>query len=282
MGASSFVCGTAVLLMVAVCCSRLLYRQYFGQQDCEMTYMYQYPQYQEIGLPAEVEAQYPQYGLFYYYEGQQRKSVQQFRGVPVLFLPGNAGSHKQTRSSASIALRMHSSDFASLRHFDFFTISFNEEFSGMFGGVLQAQTSYVAACIQHILSLYKGVKPRPHSVVIIAHSMGGVIARGLFALPDFNHSTITTIVALSSPLLRPVLSFDPLIQQYYEDVEEAWSRLSEAMSAVTLVSIAGGERDVMVPAHLSIMPTAINLATPAVPRNWASADHLAVVWYHVM
>ena len=47
-------------------------------------------------------------------------------GIPALFLPGNAGSHKQARSSASIALRMHLSDFKTRKHFDFFTIDFNE------------------------------------------------------------------------------------------------------------------------------------------------------------
>ncbi len=51
------------------------------------------------------------------------------------------------------------------------------------------------------------------------------------------------------------------MQQYYDRIEEVWSTPSEAMSAVTLVSIAGGERDVMVPAHLSLLPTAtISLA----------------------
>lgn len=35
--------------------------------------------------------------------------------------------------------------------------------------VLHAE--YVAVCIEHILSLYKGVKPHPQSVVIIGHSM---------------------------------------------------------------------------------------------------------------
>ena len=102
--------------------------------------------------------------------------------------------------------------------------------------------------------------------------------------------------SLHAPLLA-VLTFDPMMQQFYDRVEEAWSSPSAGMSRVTLVSIAGGERDVMVPAHLSIAPkaTAISLAvsapcfvrgffktlfsqTPAIPRNWASADHLAVVW----
>ena len=56
------------------------------------------------------------------------------------------------------------------------------------------------------------------------------------------------------------MSFDSLLHQYYDNVEEVWSRPSEAMSHVTLVSVSGGERDVMVPSHLSIVPGAINLA----------------------
>lgn len=245
-----------------------------------MSYMYQLPRYQEVLLSRDVAVQYPQYSLHYYYESQRPLGALTLplQGVPALFLPGNAGSHKQARSSASIALRMHSSDFPRKRHFDFFTISFNEELSGMFGGVLSAQTNYVAACIQHILSLYEGVKPRPQSLVIIGHSMGGVLAHGVFSLAGFNHSSISTIIALSSPLTRPVLTFDPLIQQYYGRIKEVWSEPSEAMSSVTLVSISGGERDIMVPAHLSIHLMSLNLATPAIPRNWASADHLAVVW----
>lgn len=52
------------------------------------------------------------------------------RGIPALFVPGNAGSYKQARSAASIALRMHASDFAEKRHFDFFTVNFNEVSNG--------------------------------------------------------------------------------------------------------------------------------------------------------
>ena len=44
------------------------------------------------------------------------------------------------RSSASIALQMHRREFPHLRHFDFFTVNLNEEFSGLFGGVLLRQT----------------------------------------------------------------------------------------------------------------------------------------------
>ncbi len=34
------------VLVVLLSCARLCYRQYYGQQDCEMTYMYRWPQYQ--------------------------------------------------------------------------------------------------------------------------------------------------------------------------------------------------------------------------------------------
>jgi len=123
------------------------------------------------------------------------------RGIPVLFIPGNAGSHRQVRSSASIALKMSPAEFPKLNHFDFFTVNLNEELSGLFGGVLQGQTVFVAACINHILSLYSGAKPP--SVALVTHSMGGVVAQALFTLPDFNHSHVHTIIALASPLKRP-------------------------------------------------------------------------------
>ena len=79
--------GVFVLFLVVLCSVRLAYRQYYGQQDCEMTYMWRWPAYQvsslaslssgkpllsflqEVPLPQEVESKYPQYGLYLYYEG---------------------------------------------------------------------------------------------------------------------------------------------------------------------------------------------------------------------
>lgn len=34
-----------VLLLLLLCGGRLIYEQFLGNQDCEMTWMYQYPQY---------------------------------------------------------------------------------------------------------------------------------------------------------------------------------------------------------------------------------------------
>lgn len=38
--------GACVLLLVILCSVRLGYRQYYGEQKCEMTYMWQWPRYQ--------------------------------------------------------------------------------------------------------------------------------------------------------------------------------------------------------------------------------------------
>lgn len=56
----------------------------------------------------------------------------------------------------------------------FVSVSYNEELSGLYGGVLQSQTKFAAASIQKILSLYKQNKYRkdiPTSVILIGHSM---------------------------------------------------------------------------------------------------------------
>lgn len=47
------------------------------------------------------------YGLYVYGEGSYSVPYRggQFTGIPVLFVPGNSGSHKQVRSLASVALR---------------------------------------------------------------------------------------------------------------------------------------------------------------------------------
>ncbi|KAF7355691.1 GPI inositol-deacylase [Mycena sanguinolenta] len=85
-------------------------------------------------------------------------------GVPVLFIPGNAGSSRQVRSIASSAVRQYydapfsvASEFRSrpnLKPLDFFTVEFNEDLSAFHGPTLEAQTEYTSRAIAYILSLY--------------------------------------------------------------------------------------------------------------------------------
>ena len=49
-------------------------------------------------------------------------------------------------------------DLHKLHHFNYFTVDFNEEFSGLYGGVLNTQSDYVVAALQAIQKLYSSPK----------------------------------------------------------------------------------------------------------------------------
>ena len=85
---------------------------------------------------------------------------------------------------------MHPKEYSVNREFNFFAVSFDEvsqyvpldlhslhdvlilqELSGIYGGLLERQTEFVAHCISVILSLYSMKSQPPKSVPILAHSM---------------------------------------------------------------------------------------------------------------
>lgn len=51
------------------------------------------------------------------------------------------------------------------------SVDFDEEFSALFGGVLDDQSIYLELCIKTVLNLYKNLPNPPTSVSIVAHSM---------------------------------------------------------------------------------------------------------------
>lgn len=110
------------------------------------------------------------------------------------------GSHKQVRSLASVALRKalppskygfhfdyFSSNFQTIHHafiyfiseiymymynIFLFIVDFNEEMSGLFGGVLKKQADFSAHSLKAILNLYEtNNKYKPSNVIVIGHSM---------------------------------------------------------------------------------------------------------------
>lgn len=93
-----------------------------------------------------------------------------FDGIPVLFIHGNAGSFKQVRSLASIALRKSLNSRPGF-HFDYFTVDLNEELSGLNGALLYEQKEYVNRSISRVLQLYEGLSDKPQSVILVGHSM---------------------------------------------------------------------------------------------------------------
>ncbi|ANB11427.1 Bst1p [Sugiyamaella lignohabitans] len=268
------------------------------------------------------------YAIYLYREGgiDPAEVVVSRSNVPVLFIPGNAGSYKQGRSIASYCAKktaeLVGSGEGPAPKLDFFLADFQEDFTAFHGRTLLDQAQYLNDAIEYILSLYQGENgegdgaPAPTSVVVIGHSMGGIVARTLVTLPNYIPESINTIITLSTPHTLPPLTFDKDITVIYDKVNQYWRRAfakekrylqvgtSEQeneqendrendrendldhgpLAETSLISVTGGQSDTMVPSDYtaisSIVPAShgFTVFSSAVPFVWTGVDHLAMVW----
>lgn len=229
------------------------------------------------------------------------------RGAPVLFLPGNAGSYKQVRSLSSEASRYFHNviqhDQEAIRtgtsSLDFFMIDFNEDLAAFHGQTIIDQADYVNEAVAYILSLYNDPRksrrdpdlPDPSSVILIGHSMGGIVARTVLITPNYQSNSVNTIITMSTPHARPPLSFDADMVHTYQRVNEYWRESFSQKGAsnnplwqTTLISFAGGGRDTMVPSDYTSLSSLVpeshgfTVFTSTIPDIWTSMDHLAITW----
>ncbi|XP_014809884.1 PREDICTED: GPI inositol-deacylase isoform X1 [Calidris pugnax] len=281
VAAAVFYGALAALVLVGVRDVLFLYEE----NRCSMTYMYEYPEYLKIKLPKKTARRYPVYELYLYGEGNYAEENKNLllTGIPVLFLPGNAGSYKQVRSLGSIALRK-AEDVDFKYHFNFFSVNFNEELVALYGGSLQRQTKFVHECIKVILKLYKDREFAPTSVAIVGHSMGGLVARALLTLKNFKPELINLLITQATPHVAPVMPLDKYLTDFYTAVNSHWILKAQDLRNLTTLSVAGGFRDYQVRSGLAFLPrlsqhdSALSVVSSAVPRAWASTDHLSIVW----
>ncbi|XP_072731298.1 GPI inositol-deacylase isoform X3 [Ciconia boyciana] len=257
----------------------------YEENRCSMTYMYEYPEYLKIKLPKKTARRYPAYELYLYGEGNYAEENKNLllTGIPVLFLPGNAGSYRQVRSLGSIALRK-AEDVDFKYHFNFFSVNFNEELVALYGGSLQRQTKFVHECIKVILKLYRDREFAPTSVAIVGHSMGGLVARALLTLKNFKPDLINLLITQATPHIAPVMPLDKYLTDFYTAVNNHWILKAQDLRNLTTLSVAGGFRDYQVRSGLAFLPrlsqhdSALSVVSSAVPRAWVSTDHLSIVW----
>lgn len=225
----------------------------------------------------------------------------------MLFIPGNAGSYKQVRPlGAESANYFHDTlqhDAAALkrgvRNLDFFTVDFNEDFTAFHGQTMIDQAEYLNEAIRYILSLYLDPRltrrdpdlPDPTSVMIVGHSMGGIVARTMLIMPNYQAHSINTIITMSAPHARPPVSFDSEIVRVYEEINDYWRKAYAQQWAnnnplwhVTLISIAGGSLDTVVPSDYASLESMVpdthgfTVFTSTIPTVWTSMDHQAILW----
>ncbi|KAK7054117.1 GPI inositol-deacylase [Favolaschia claudopus] len=277
----------SVLLVAYLYSATLDTASNLSPQGCRMSYMY--PSYV---LQSEFDATWTplakRYSLWLYREvdqyGKGWEPTHVSNGVPVLFIPGNAGSSRQVRSIASSAVRQYferphsvAPEFwlrPELKPLDFFAVEFNEDLSAFHGPTLEAQTAYTSRAIAYILSLY----PQGTSIIIMGHSMGGIVATSL--LPSTN---ISAIITMSTPHTLPPARFDARIDGIYE-------RNSHVLASdpTPILSLCGGATDMMIPSESCVLPPSTHPEEPfrrtvfssALEGAWTGVGHREMVWCH--
>ena len=202
----------------------------------------------------------------------------------MLFIPGNAGSSHQVRSIASSATRQYfsspyviSPDFSSRspasKPLDVFAVEFNEDLSAFHGPTLLSERTYVSDAIRYILSLYPPNTP----IVVMGHSMGGVVATSLLPSPD-----ISAIITMSTPHTLPPARFDNRIEEIYSN-----NRNHLISDPTPIVSICGGATDTMVPSESCTLPEPMaqgifrkTIFSSGMERCWTGIGHREMVWCH--
>lgn len=151
-------------------------------------------------------------------------------------------------------------------------MEFNEDLSAFHGSTLESQISYTQAAISYILSMY----PQNTSIIVMGHSMGGIVATSL--LPSDN---ISAIITMSTPHTLPPARFDSRIEELYTKLQKT---LEE--DATPLVSICGGATDMMIPSESCILPRTSKrvfrrtVFTSALEGAWTGVGHREMVWCH--
>lgn len=210
---------------------------------------------------------------------------------PVLFVPGNMGSADQVRSLSS---PMHNKD----EFFQYFAIQFHAPLSAIHGASLLTQAIFVNDALAAIRDLYE----KPVQIMVVGHSVGGMVARTAITMSNHpktvdNKCLVSDIIMLSTPNVAAAYSPDGSMEAVYQSVNKAWreghynesaackrAKREEESSEESfigvqrsialnlkcptcaaytrLLSISGGDIDILVPPHLvpaeSLAPLARN------------------------
>ncbi|KAJ2781159.1 GPI inositol deacylase [Coemansia interrupta] len=298
-----------LLLLFTLAFSLLTARSYFTAQpdapSCVMSYSR--PRFVElVHFDANWTRFATKYKLYLYREGGYDAFDEGYR-IPVLFVPGNAGSPKQVRSIASATTAafvelMATDAGAAVAEgrigYDFFTVGLNEEFTALHGYSILEQADFINDAIRYILALYPRTRRQhgaafggaqlalPTSVVVIGHSMGGVVARTAFTLPNHVVGSVQAIFTLATPHNSPTASLEYYVDRVYSSINRFWRHgfRQGTLGDVSLVSIAGGNLDSMINSDYTYVgdlapeANALSVLSSGIEDVWLSLDHQSILW----
>uniref|UniRef100_A0A7E4SJI0 GPI inositol-deacylase n=2 Tax=Echinococcus granulosus TaxID=6210 RepID=A0A7E4SJI0_ECHGR len=274
-----------MLRVLLICCivlgGILIFRSVQQENECLMTYTYEHTYMEPIPLKGEALNSCQRYGLGVYREsGYTFLPTGSDGTIPVLFIPGSQGHPKQVRALASTTFV--TSLTQSLNYsFEFFSLDFSEDTSALSSEVIERQTECVANVIPFVYRLFTKA---PIPIIVVGHSMGGVVAHYALAKARFEPSIVNSVITLASPLRSPVVALSVHLLRIYDRIHEFWRNVSldSSYDHLTFLSITGGISDYQVWDGLgkTTLPVdrALHLSTPSINKVWLSCDHLCILW----
>ena len=205
-------------------------------------------------------------------------------GQPVIFLPGSSGSYHQSRSLFSRLNTLHRqlhphSPSAPADPCDYFAVDLLDEKSAFSSALLLQQAHFVNDAIQSLLYRYQQAgRTNTTSVIIVAHSMGGVVARLLPYLINWQADSVRSLYTLGTPHAAPVLVTDEGMRVMYSQL--AAEVRSERLGVPVHLSVAGGVNDFFIEPALASLPVRDVLAgaSNGLPHVQTSIEHHALCW----
>lgn len=162
------------------------------------------------------------------------------------------------------------------------SVDFNEDFSAFHAATLREQALFLSKATTRVLSEYKHlpIDDRPRKATLLAHSMGGIVAR--LALTLGENDLIDVILTMSTPHLFPPSTLEYEMEVIYESISRAYNE-----SSPLLFSICGGVSDSQIVSDACALSRDLisekdgfAVFSSGIPGVWTGVDHQAMVWCH--
>ncbi len=171
------------------------------------------------------------------YRSDPKRADNLYGGAPVLFVHGHRGDYMQVANLVGQAAEEWSRVNAEEAGpaplpLDVFTIDMREDSSAFHADIVRVQAAFFNRCVAAILTLYEAhharahspsSPPPPRSVLVIAHSMGGVVARTALTLDSFLPGSVHTLVTVASPVRASPYLGDASVPRLYDAVHQFWA-----------------------------------------------------------
>jgi len=116
---------------------------------------------------------------------------------------------------------MHNED----AYFQYFAMDFegdSSSLSAVHGSEVTSQAYSTNRALHKIRRLYQKSNNESLHIILVGHSIGGVVARGSLLLPNHPHCVVKVILQLSSPNQRPPYALDATLDSVYQAINSGW------------------------------------------------------------